>query len=171
MELVGYDSQDKHLTCFRKWPETLVVPTMMSSALPWQNMEVLEKSGGDNLPKIACFSYYCLLILQLLDLCVSKFPWRRFLRKHEWSGGWITAASWENTGWYCVLHAFSFISEKYMLVSYNFASSLEVRWIHPIFCLFQLRKERILEDQSAECDMDIQRILNSIPPFFTSKHC
>lgn len=134
MELVGYDSQDKHLTCFRKWPETLVVPTMMNSALPWQNMEVLEKSGGDNLPKIACFSYYCLLILQLLDLCVSKFPWRRFLRKREWSGGWITAANSENTGWYCVLHAFFFISEKCMLVPYNFASSLEVRWIHPIFC-------------------------------------
>ncbi|KAF7088351.1 hypothetical protein CFC21_091472 [Triticum aestivum] len=76
----------------RKWPETLVVPTMMNSALPWQNMEVLEKSGAfsENVSDLVDESLR--LIQKIRDDIVFK--------------------------------------------------------------------ERILQGQSAECDMDIQRIWN-----------
>jgi hypothetical protein len=48
-------------------------PVIENSALEPQTMEVAEKSGCDEPPKKACFSYYWLLVIQVLNLCVPNF--------------------------------------------------------------------------------------------------
>ncbi|KAM3276715.1 hypothetical protein ACQJBY_044859 [Aegilops geniculata] len=91
---------------------------MKDATLEHQMMEV-PKSGCDC--KTACFPYYWLLALQLLNLCVLNF---------------IEGGVAENSN-----HQFR-------------DSVLEIRKIRDSI----LRKEFILQEGSAQCDMDIQKI-------------